>query len=63
VSHPAAGWFQWGGSIEPRGVPIVRTRHSPGAGFATRAVGEGMEDFADKLDRNFDALSRRHGWR
>lgn len=57
-THPASGWLEWGGTIEPRRGQRITIR---GHGMAHRAGELKLDELAASLIRRIDALLRQHG--
>jgi phage gpG-like protein len=55
---PYANVVHWGGTIEPRGVPIAFPRTE----FITRAVDERDDRIVDDMGDAIEQAARRHGW-
>lgn len=57
-SLPYAGWIEYGGTIQPQGVPITIKGRRP----LGRAVDRDTADIEEQLGRLFDDLARRNGF-
>jgi hypothetical protein len=55
---PYAGVHEFGGSIQPRGVPIT----IKASGFVGRAVDDHAEEIVEDIADGFDRAARRAGW-
>lgn len=55
---PYAGVVEYGGTIQPRGVPIVFRRYEP----ITRAVERNRDRIVEHLGDGLEAAARRTGW-
>jgi phage gpG-like protein len=56
---PYAAVHEYGGTIRPRGVPIVIARSA----YVDRAADDSQERVMQALATGFDKLCRLHGWR
>lgn len=54
-----AAVHEYGGTIRPRGVPIVIQRSA----YVDRAADDSQEQVMEALATGFDTLCRLHGWR
>lgn len=56
--EPQAGVWNWGGTIQPRGVPI----HIPRTEFVTGPVEALGADIDERIADDFDNIAHRHGF-
>ena len=56
--HPGASVIHWGGTIEPRGVPIVFDAQPS----VVEAVEDGAERLVDEIGDGVERAARRVGW-